>query len=60
MTLKDFCFDVLGDFVSMDSVIIQNNRVIVLRHGSIPADVIRDEWDRKSKGTEFENISLFI
>ena len=60
MTLEDFCFDVLGDFVNPNSIEIMGDKVIVLRHGDVPAEIIRDEWNRRVQGTEFENIWLFI
>ena len=35
-------------------------RVLVIRTRGIPMDIIRDEWNRNAKGTEFEKVSLFM
>ena len=59
--LEQFCFDVLGDFIYPElDCIIDSNRVIVTRLRGVPAEVIRDTWDREVKGTEFEQVSLYL
>lgn len=63
--IKNFCFDVLGDFVNpkTDLEVEESRgtfRVIVLRTRGIPKDVIRDEWNNQVAGTEFEKVILFI
>ena len=63
--VEQFCFDVLGDFVYPENdVIIQEvrggYRVILTRLRGVPAEVIRDEWNRNAKGTEFEKVALFM
>ena len=64
-SVENFSFDVLGDFIDPNSdVMIQEVRgefrVIVIRTRGIPADMIRDEWNRNAKGTEFEKVSLYL
>lgn len=64
-SVENFCFDVLGDFVDPNEDIrIQEVRgefrVIVIRTRGIPTDIIRDEWNRNAKGTEFEKVSLYL
>ena len=65
-SVENFCFDVLGDFINTKEVdiIIQEVRgefrVLVIRTHRIPMDIIRDEWNRNAKGTEFEKVSLFM
>jgi hypothetical protein len=65
-SVKNFCFDVLGDFVNPSNIEIEESRtgkfnVIVLRTGSIPKELIRDEWKQQVTGTEFENqVVLFM
>jgi hypothetical protein len=65
-SVKNFCFDVLGDFVNPSNIEIEESRtgkfnVIVLRTGSIPKELIRDEWKQQITGTEFENqVVLFM
>lgn len=63
--VEQFCFDVLGDFISPeDDIIIQEVRgefrVIVTRLRGIPAEVLRDTWNRNAEGTDFEKVSLFM
>ena len=63
--VEQFCFDVLGDFVDpKDDIMIDEVRgefrVIVRRTRGIPTDIIRDEWNRNAKGTEFEKVSLWM
>jgi hypothetical protein len=64
--VKNFCFDVLGDFVKPSSIEVEETRtgkfnVIVLRTGNVPKDIIRDEWKQQVAGTEFENkVTLFL
>jgi hypothetical protein len=57
-SVKNFCFDVLGDFINPSNIDIEERagkfNVIVLRTGGIPKDVIRDEWQQQIAGTEFE------
>lgn len=57
-SVKNFCFDVLGDFINPSNIDIEERagkfNVIVLRTGGIPKDVIRDEWRQQIAGTEFE------
>jgi hypothetical protein len=64
-SVENFCFDVLGDFIDpkADIEIEQVRgefRVFVLRTRGIPKDIIRDEWNRNAKGTEFEKVSLYL
>lgn len=65
-SVKNFCFDVLGDFVNPSNIEIEESRtgkfnVIVLRTGSIPKELIRDEWKQQVTGTEFESqVVLFM
>ena len=65
-SVKNFCFDVLGDFVNPSNIEIEETRtgkfnVIVLRTGSIPKELIRDEWKQQVTGTEFESkVVLFM
>ena len=63
--VENFCFDVLGDFINpKEDIMIQEVRgefrVLVIRTRGIPMDIIRDEWNRNAKGTEFEKVSLFM
>ena len=63
--VENFCFDVLGDFINpKEDIMIQEVRgefrVLVIRTRGIPMDIIRDEWNRNVKGTEFEKVSLFM
>ena len=63
--LEQFCFDVLGDFIYPENdIIIQEVRggfrVMVIRLRGVPAEVIRDTWNREVKGTEFEQVSLYL
>ena len=63
--VEQFCFDVLGDFVDpKEDIRIQEVRgefrVLVIRTHGIPTDIIRDEWNRNAKGTEFEKVSLWM
>ena len=64
-SVENFCFDVLGDFINTkEDIMIQEVRgefrVLVIRTRGIPMDIIRDEWNRNAKGTEFEKVSLFM
>jgi hypothetical protein len=64
-SVENFCFDVLGDFINhkADVMIEQVRgefRVIVIRTRGIPTDLIRDEWNRNAKGTDFEKVSLYL
>jgi hypothetical protein len=64
-SVENFCFDVLGDFIDpkADVMIEQVRgefRVIVIRTRGIPTDLIRDEWNRNTKGTDFEKVSLYL
>ena len=65
-SVKNFCFDVLGDFVNPSNIEIEESRtgkfnVIVLRTGSIPKELIHDEWKQQVTGTEFESqVVLFM
>lgn len=64
-SVENFCFDVLGDFIDPNSDIMIEQvrgefRVIVIRTRGIPKDIIRDEWNRNAKGTEFEKVSLYL
>ena len=63
--VENFCFDVVGDFINpKEDIMIQEVRgefrVLVIRTHGIPMDIIRDEWNRNAKGTEFEKVSLFM
>ena len=63
--VEQFCFDVLGDFVDpKDDIMIDEVRgefrVIVRRTRGIPTGIIRYEWNRNAKGTEFEKVSLWM
>ena len=63
--VENFCFDVLGDFINpKEDIMIQEARgefrVLVIRTRGIPMDIIRNEWNRNAKGTEFEKVSLFM
>lgn len=63
--VEQFCFDVLGDFIYPENdIIIQEVRggfrVIVTRLRGVPAEVLRDTWNRNAEGTEFENVSLYM
>lgn len=64
--LKEFVFDVVGDMVDPSNTRIAPDRrtggwrVIVLNPGNVPPEMIRDEWDAQTRGTEFENVPLFI
>ena len=63
--VENFCFDVLGDFINpKEDIMIQEVRgefrVLVIRTRGIPMDIIRDEWNKNAKGTEFEKVSLFM
>jgi hypothetical protein len=65
-SVKNFCFDVLGDFVDPSNIEIEETRfhkfnVIVLRNGGIPKEVLWDEWKKQTAGTEFEGkVTLFV
>jgi hypothetical protein len=60
-SVEQFCFDVLGDFIYPElDCIIDPNRVIVTRLRGVPAEVLRDTWNRNAEGTEFENVSLYL
>ena len=65
-SIKNFCFEVLGDFVNPECDIeIEQQRngkfvVMVLRSRGIPKQVLWDEWSRAAAGTEFENVTLFV
>ena len=65
-SVKNFCFDVLGDFINPSNIEIEETRtgkfnVIVLRTGSVPKELIRDEWKQQVTGTEFESkVVLFM
>jgi hypothetical protein len=64
-SVENFCFDVLGDFIDPNTDIMIEQvrgefRVIVIRTRGIPKDIIRDEWNRNAKGTEFEKVSLYL
>ena len=63
--IKNFCFDVLGDFIDPKTdIMIQevrgSFRVMVIRTRGIPKEVIRDEWNRNAQGTDFEQVSLYL
>lgn len=63
--LKDFCFDVLGDFVDPSNIMIRQDRhgnwqVIIIRGLVCPKEIIREEWDMQTANTEFENVSLYL
>jgi hypothetical protein len=63
--VEQFCFDVLGDFIDpKEDIRIQEVRgefrVLVIRTRGIPTDIIRDDWNRNAKGTEFEKVSLWM
>ena len=63
--LEQFCFDVLGDFINpKEDIMIQeargNFRVMVIRTRGFHKEVIRDTWNREVKGTEFEQVSLYL
>ena len=64
-SVKNFCFDVLGDFVNPSNIDIGERadkfNVIVLRTGGISKDMIRDEWQQQIAGTEFEGkVTLYL
>lgn len=64
-SVENFCFDILGDFVDpKEDIRIQEVRgefrVIVIRTRGIPTDIIRDEWNRNAKDTDFEKVSLYL
>jgi hypothetical protein len=64
-SVENFCFDVLGDFIDPKADIEVEQvrgefRVLVLRTRGIPKDIIRDEWNRNAKGTDFEKVSLYL
>jgi hypothetical protein len=64
-SVENFCFDVLGDFIDpKEDIRIQEVRgefrVLVIRTRGIPTDLIRDEWNRNAKGTDFEKVSLYL
>lgn len=65
-SVKNFCFDSLGDFVDPSNIEIEETRtgkfnVIVLRTGSVPKELIRAEFKQQVAGTEFEGkVILFI
>jgi hypothetical protein len=64
-SVENFCFDVLGDFIDPKTHVMIEQvrgefRVIVIRTRGIPKDIIRDEWNRNAKGTEFEKVSLYL
>ncbi len=63
--IKNFCFDVLGDFIDPKTdIMIQevrgSFRVMVIRTRGIPKEVIRDEWNRNAQGSDFEQVSLYL
>lgn len=65
--LVKFTFDVLGDFMPQNAYSIEEvkpNRwaVFVGRPAlmSAPKEVVRDDWNRQTSGTKFENVGLFI
>lgn len=65
--LRDFCFDVLQDHMEERAYTIEqdrkgNWRVLVLYSGLVyaPMCVVREDWERNTKGTKFENVSLFL
>lgn len=66
MELKQFAFDVLGDFMPERTYEITEMRgkpaVIVLYKGLVqaPKEIIFDEWNRAKAGTEFEDVSLYV
>lgn len=66
MDLKQFAFDVLGDFMPERAYQITEMRgkpvIIVLYKGLVqaPQEVIFDEWNRAKAGTEFEEVNLFM
>ena len=66
MELKQFAFDVLGDFMPERAYEITEMRgkptIIVLYKGLVqaPKEVVFDEWNRAKAGTEFEDVSLFM
>lgn len=66
MELKQFAFDVLGDFMPERAYQITEMRgkpVVVVLYGGLvraPKEVVFDEWNRAKAGTEFEAVSLFM
>ena len=64
--LKDFVFDVLGDFVDPAGIKYipvagGKTAVVVLRTGGVPKDIIRDEWKRNTDGNpDFDQIRLYL
>ena len=65
--LKEFAFDVLGDFMPENAYSVEEPRpnkwaVFVNRPAlmAAPKEVVRDEWNRATFGTKFENVGLFI
>ena len=62
--LRDHVFDVLGDFVKPDDVLVMPDkrtgyRLVCVRTRGLPREFLWDEWRRQTKGTEFEGIPLY-
>jgi hypothetical protein len=65
-SVKNFVFDVLGDFVNPSNIEIEESRtgkfnIIILRTGSVPKELIRGEWKQQVTGTDLEDkVVLFV
>lgn len=64
--LKAFAFDVLGDFMPerayMIEELLRNRVAVIIRYSGLveaPMSIVREEWERQTAGTKFENVELF-
>ena len=58
-SLKDLIFEVLGDFTNPDTVRVMGDKIFV-PFPQAPQEVIFEDWNKATKGTEFEKYHLFI
>lgn len=65
MTLKEFAFDILGDFMperAYNITEIHGKPAIVLMYPAlctVPTIIVRETWVKETKGTAFENIPFY-
>lgn len=62
-TIEDFIFDRLGDMADPQAFkVLDKNNIIVSHSGLVYVSMneLLDEWNKVKKGTEFEEVKLFV